>query len=95
MAILKSFMESRVNNWLELEKLISKAIDFASNVSKNGINKVVISSITISDTKAVFNLIYSSTMTKINENTLLLMILLIIYLIFLSMFWNLLKVKHK
>ena len=57
MAILKSFMESRVNNWLELEKLISKAIDFASNVSKNGINKVVISSITISDTKAVFNLI--------------------------------------
>jgi DNA-binding protein len=67
MAILKSFMENRVNNWLELEKLISKAIDFASNVSKNGINKVVISSITISDTKAVFNLIYSSTMTKINE----------------------------
>jgi hypothetical protein len=67
MAILKSFMENRVNNWLELEKLISKAIDFASNVSKNGINKIVISSITITDTKAVFNLIYSSTMTKINE----------------------------
>ena len=67
MAILKSFMESRVNNWLELEKLISKAIDFGSSVSKNGINKVVISSITITDTKAVFNLIYSSTMSKINE----------------------------
>ena len=67
MAILKSFMESRVNNWLELEKLISKAIDFGTNVSKNGINKVVISSITITDTKAAFNLIYSSTMSNINE----------------------------
>ena len=67
MSILKSFMESRVNNWLELEKLISKAIDFGSSVSKNGINKVIISSITITDTKAAFNLIYSSTMSKINE----------------------------
>ena len=67
MAILKSFMESRVNNWLELEKLISKAIDFGTDVSKHGINKVVISSITITDTKAAFNLIYSSTMSKINE----------------------------
>jgi hypothetical protein len=67
MAILKSFMESRVNNWLELEKLISKAIDFGTNVSKHGINKVIISSITITDTKAAFNLIYSSTMSKINE----------------------------
>jgi hypothetical protein len=67
MAILKSFMESRVNNWLELEKLISKAIDFGTNVSKHGISKVIISSITITDTKAAFNLIYSSTMSKINE----------------------------
>jgi hypothetical protein len=67
MAILKSFMESRVNNWLDLEKLISKAIDFGAEVSKNGINKIVISSITITDTKAAFNLIYSSTMSKINE----------------------------
>lgn len=67
MAILKNFMESRVNNWLELEKLISKAIDFGSSVSKNGISKVIISSITITDTKAAFNLIYSSTMSKINE----------------------------
>jgi hypothetical protein len=67
MAILKSFMETRVNNWLELEKLISKAIDFGTDVSKNGISKVVISSITITDTKAAFNLIYSSTMSKINE----------------------------
>ena len=67
MAILKSFMESRVNNWLELEKLISKAIDFGTDVSKNGINKVVISSITITDTKAAFNLIYSSTMSEINK----------------------------
>jgi hypothetical protein len=67
MAILKSFMESRVNNWLELEKLISKAIDFGTNVSKNGISKVVISSITVTDTKAAFNLIYSSTMSKIND----------------------------
>jgi hypothetical protein len=67
MAILKSFMESRVNNWLELEKLISKAIDFGTDVSKNGINKVIISSITVTDTKAAFNLIYSSTMSKINE----------------------------
>jgi hypothetical protein len=67
MAILKSFMESRVNNWLELEKLISKAIDFGTDVSKHGINKVIISSITITDTKAAFNLIYSSTMSKINE----------------------------
>jgi hypothetical protein len=67
MAILKSFMESRVNNWLELEKLISKAIDFGTDVSKNGINKLVISSITITDTKAAFNLIYSSTMSEINK----------------------------
>jgi len=67
MAILKSFMESRVNNWLELEKLISKAIDFGTDVTKNGINKVIISSITVTDTKAAFNLIYSSTMSKINE----------------------------
>jgi hypothetical protein len=67
MAILKSFMESRVNNWLELEKLISKAIDFGTDVSKNGISKVIISSITVTDTKAAFNLIYSSTMSKINE----------------------------
>jgi hypothetical protein len=67
MAILKSFMENRVNNWSELEKLISKAIDFGNNVSKNGINKIVISSITVTDTKAAFNLIYSSTMSKINE----------------------------
>lgn len=67
MAILKSFMENRVNNWLELEKLISKAIDFGTGVSKNGISKVVISSITVTDTKSAFNLIYSSTMSKINE----------------------------
>jgi hypothetical protein len=67
MAILKSFMENRVNNWLKLEKLISKAIDFGADVSKNGINKVVISSIRVTDTKAAFNLIYSSTMSKINE----------------------------
>jgi hypothetical protein len=67
MSILKSFMENRVNNWLELEKLISKAIDFGTDVSKNGISKIVISSITITDTKAAFNLIYSSTMSKINE----------------------------
>ena len=67
MAILKNFMESRVNNWLELEKLISKAIDFGVDVSKHGISKVIISSITITDTKAAFNLIYSSTMSKINE----------------------------
>jgi hypothetical protein len=67
MAILKSFMESRVNNWLELEKLISKAIDFGTDVSKNGINKVIISSITITDTKSAFNLIYSNTMSEINK----------------------------
>jgi len=66
-AILKSFMESRVNNWSELEKLISKAIDFGVDVSKHGISKIIISSITITDTKAVFNLIYSSTISKINE----------------------------
>jgi len=67
MAILKSFIESRVNNWSELEKLISKAIDFGIDVSKNGLSKVIISSITIKDTKAAFQLIYSSTMSKINE----------------------------
>lgn len=67
MAILKSFIESRVNNWSELEKLISNAIDFGIDVSKHGISKVIISSITIKDTKAAFNLIYSSTMSKINE----------------------------
>ena len=67
MVILKNFMESRVNNWLDLEKLISKAIDFGADVSKNGISKIVISSITITDTKSAFNLIYTSAMSKINE----------------------------
>lgn len=68
MSVLKQFMEKRVNNWSELEKLISKAIDFGVDVSKNGgLGKVIISSITINDTKAAFNLIYSSTMSKINE----------------------------
>lgn len=67
MIILKKFIEKRVTNWEELEKIISKTIDFSIDISKNGINKIIVSSIAISDTKSAFNLIYSNTISKINE----------------------------
>jgi hypothetical protein len=67
MIILKKFIENSVTNWEELEKIINKTIDFSIDISKNGINKIIISSIAINDTKSAFNLIYSSTISKINE----------------------------
>jgi len=66
LTILRKFVKNRVNNWSELEKLLSKTIDFAVDVSINGINKVKLTSNTIKETKTAFNLIYSSTMSQIN-----------------------------
>lgn len=67
MVILKKFMEKRVKDWDSLEKLISKAIDLGVSVSRNGINKIKITSVTIKESKTAFNLIYSSAMSNINS----------------------------
>jgi len=67
LTILRKFVKNRVNNWNELETLLSKTIDFAVDVSRNGINKVKLTSNTIKETKTAFNLIYSSTMSQINS----------------------------
>ena len=66
MVILRKFMEKRVKNWGELEKLISKTIDFAVDVSRNGIQKMKLTSNVITESKTAFNLIYSSAMSQIN-----------------------------
>ena len=65
--ILRQFIQNKVKDYDNLEKLFDKSIDLAVRVSKNGLEKIKFSSETISDTKSAFNLIYSSTMTKINE----------------------------
>ena len=65
--ILRKFLESRVNNWSQLEKLLSSAIDFSVDVAKNGINKLKITSATVEESKTAFNLIYSSTMSQIAQ----------------------------
>ena len=67
LVILRKFLESRVNNWEQLEKLLSSTIDFSVSVAKNGINKVKITSATIVESKTAFNLIYSSTMSQIAQ----------------------------
>lgn len=66
MVILRKFMEKRVKNWENLEPLISKAIDLGVSVSRNGIDKIKITSVTIKESKTAFNLIYSSALSNIN-----------------------------
>jgi len=67
LSILRQFLESKMSKYDEIEKQISKSIDFAVKVSKEGFGEIKIMSSTISDLKTGFNLIYSSTMSKIEE----------------------------
>ena len=67
LSILRQFLESKISNYDEVEKQISKSIDFAVKVSKEGFGEIKIMSTTISDIKTGFNFIYSSTMSKIDE----------------------------
>lgn len=65
--ILRKFIEDKVKDYDNLEKLFDKAIDLAVKVSKEGLENIKLSSETIGDAKSAFNLIYASTMSKINE----------------------------
>jgi hypothetical protein len=67
LSILRQFLESKITNYTQLETQISKSIDFAIKVSKEGFGEIKIMSSTISDIKTGFNFIYSSTMSKIEE----------------------------
>ena len=67
LSILRQFLESKMSKYDEVEKQISKSIDFAVKVSKEGFGEIKIMSSTISDLKTGFNFIYSSTMSKIEE----------------------------
>lgn len=67
LSILRQFLESKLSNYNEIEKQISKSIDFTVKVSKEGFGEIKIMSTTISDIKTGFNFIYSSTMSKIDE----------------------------
>jgi hypothetical protein len=66
-SILRQFLESKISNYNQLETQISKSIDFAIKVSKEGFGEIKIMSSTISDIKTGFNFIYSSTMSKIED----------------------------
>jgi len=65
--ILKQFLESKMKNYDEIEKQISKSIDFAVKVSKEGFGEIKLVSTTITEVKTAFNLIYASTISKIND----------------------------
>lgn len=65
--ILRQFIQDKVKDYDNLEKLFDKAIDLAVKVSKDGLEKIKFSSEIITETKSAFNLIYASTMSKINE----------------------------
>lgn len=67
LSILRQFLESKIPNYNQVETQISKSIDFAIKVSKEGFGEIKIMSSTISDIKTGFNFIYSSTMSKIEE----------------------------
>ena len=67
LSILRQFLESKIPNYNNIETQISKSIDFAIKVSKEGFGEIKIMSSTISDIKTGFNFIYSSTMSKIEE----------------------------
>ena len=66
--ILRKFIENKIKDYDNLEKLFDKAIDLAVKVSKNGLETIKFSSETISESKSAFNMIYASTMSKINES---------------------------
>lgn len=65
--ILRQFIQDKVKDYDNLEKIFDKAIDLAVKVSKDGLEKIKFSSEIITETKSAFNLIYASTMSKINE----------------------------
>jgi len=65
--MLKNFLETRVPNYSQLEKLLEKTIDLGVKVSKDGIEKIKLNAITIADAKSAFNIIYASALTKVNE----------------------------
>ena len=67
LSILRQFLESKMRNYDEIEKQISKSIDFTIKVSKEGFGEIKIMSSVISDIKTGFNFIYSSVMSKIND----------------------------
>lgn len=67
LSILRQFLESKISKYDEIEKQISKSIDFAVKVSKDGFGEIKIMSSIISDIKTGFNFIYSSVMSKIND----------------------------
>ena len=67
LSILRQFLETKIPNYTQVEIQISKSIDFAIKVSKEGFGEIKIMSSTISDIKTGFNFIYSSTMSKIEE----------------------------
>jgi len=67
LSILRQFLETKMTNYNQIETQISKSIDFAIKVSKEGFGEIKIMSSTISDIKTGFNFIYSSTMSKIEE----------------------------
>ena len=67
LSILRQFLESKIPNYNQVETQISKSIDFAIKVSKDGFGEIKIMSSTITDIKTGFNFIYSSTMSKIEE----------------------------
>jgi hypothetical protein len=67
LSILRQFLETKITNYNQIETQISKSIDFAIKVSKEGFGEIKIMSSTISDIKTGFNFIYSSTMSKIEE----------------------------
>jgi len=66
--ILRKFIENKIKDYDNLEKLFDKAIDLAVKVSKNGLETIKFSSESISESKSAFNMIYASTMSKINES---------------------------
>ncbi len=67
LSILRQFLKHKMSNYNQIEIQISKSIDFAIKVSKEGFGEIKIMSSTISDIKTGFNLIYSSTMSNIEE----------------------------
>ena len=67
LCILRKFIGDKVKDYDNLEKLFDKAIDLCIKTAKDGMGKIKLSSEMIGDTKSAFNLIYSSTMSKIDE----------------------------
>jgi len=66
--ILRKFIQDKIKDYDNLEKLFDKAIDLAVKVSKEGLEKIKFSSDTITETKTAFNLIYQNALSKIEES---------------------------